>query len=123
MNKYDVVVNGSITLKVDNLKFGYPQTDGEGSGATDGNVMFREVLPARYTVKYLFNCMDEKTAQKVMQVRSMESCSVNYYDILTLSWVTKTMYPAGDDLVVRELLESGFIFEPYELRFIQMIPD
>jgi hypothetical protein len=123
MDKISLIINGNITLKPDGAAFGYPQTDGEGSGATDENVMYREVLPSRYTLKYRFDFPNEATAQKIMQARGMESCTVNYYDILTLSRVTKTMYPAGDDLVVHALLNNEYTFEPYELRFIQMIPN
>ena len=40
MEKYEVMINGSITLKADQMSWEYPQTDGEGSGATDENRLY-----------------------------------------------------------------------------------
>jgi hypothetical protein len=121
--KATITVNGSINLVPDKISYGYPQTDGEGSGATDENRMFREVLPERDTLKLLFSYPSEAVAQKLMQVRALVDCSVNFYDLRSRSRVTKTMYPVGDDLVTHALLSGEFIFEPYELRFVQMIPN
>lgn len=42
-----MLINGSITLTADGMGWEYPQTDSEGSGATDENLMIREVLPER----------------------------------------------------------------------------
>lgn len=121
--KTQVVVNGSITLNPDQFSYGYPQTDGEGSGATDENRMFREVLPERDTLKLLFNIPGEAVAQQLMQVRGLASCTVDFYDIRSRSRATKTMYPAGDDLVTGGMLNGDLWFEAYELRFVQMIPN
>jgi len=120
--KIEVVVNG-ITLKPNRLSYGYPQTDGEGSGATDENVMYREVLPERDTLKLEFPFPDEATAQKLMQVRGLVSCNVDFFDIRSLSRKTKVMYPVGDDLVTHSFINGALTFETYELRFVQMIPD
>ena len=121
--KYEVVVNGSITLRADGMAWGYPQTDGEGSGATDENVMYRERLPDRYTFKITFNYPDETVAQKILQVRGMTGCSVDYYDVMKRSRVTRQMYPVGDDIGAAVFIDGNFVFDPYELRFVQTIPD
>ena len=47
MEKYEVQINGKTKLKADQMSWEYPQTDGDGSGATDENVMIRDVLPER----------------------------------------------------------------------------
>jgi hypothetical protein len=122
-DKITVTVNGSVQLRPDKISYGYPQTDGEGSGATDENRMFREVLPERDTLKLLFSYPDEATAQKLMRVRALVDCQVDFYDLRSRARMTKTMYPVGDDLVTLGLLNGNLLFEPYELRFIQMIPN
>ena len=124
MEKYEVLINNSITLKADQMGWEYPQTDGEGSGATDENIMIREVLPERDKISLSFNGegMTEADIRKVLTVRKMDSCTVNYYDLWSGARVTRTMYPVSDAIKTKALIDGNFIVEPFELRFIQTIP-
>ena len=124
MEKYEVMINGSIILKADQMSWEYPQTDGEGSGATDENIMIREVLPERDKISLSFcgEGMTEADIRKVLTVRKMESCTVNYYDLRSGTRVTRTMYPVSDAIKTKALIDGNFIVESFELRFIQMIP-
>lgn len=124
MEKYEVLINGSITLKADQMSWEYPQTDGEGSGATDENIMIREVLPERDKISLSFKGegMTEADIRKVLTVRKMDSCTVNYYDLRSGARVTRTMYPVSDAIKTKALIDGNFIVESFELRFIQTIP-
>jgi hypothetical protein len=121
--KYEIVVNGNITLKAAGMHWEYPQTDGEGSGATDENVMFREVLPERDVLAAEFKYLTEAEVRAVLQVRAMTDCSVNFYDLRAGGRVTKKMYPVSDRIKAAQLLSGEFVVEPFELRFIQMQPN
>lgn len=124
MEKYEVMINGSIILKADQMSWEYPQTDGEGSGATDENIMIREVLPERDKISLSFRGegMTEADVRTVLAVRKMDSCTVNYYDLRSGSRVTRTMYPVSDAIKTKALIDGNFIVESFELRFIQTIP-
>lgn len=124
MEKYEVMINSSIILKADQMSWEYPQTDDEGSGATDENIMIREVLPERDKISLSFNGegMTEADIRKVLTVRKMDSCTVNYYDLQSGARVTRTMYPVSDAIKTKALIDGNFIVESFELRFIQTIP-
>lgn len=124
MEKYEVMINSSIILKADQMSWEYPQTDGEGSGATDENIMIREVLPERDKISLSFKGegMTEADIRTVLTVRKMDSCTVNYYDLRSGARVTRTMYPVSDAIKTKALIDGNFIVESFELRFIQTIP-
>lgn len=123
-DKYRVVINNSITLHPDGMGWDYPQTDSEGSGATDENVMYREVLPERDKITLSFSSgTAEATVQTILGVRALVSCTVNFWDLRTGTRVTKTMYPVSDEIKAKSLVNGDFIVEPFELRFIQTIPN
>lgn len=124
MEKYEVMINSSIILKADQMSWEYPQTDGEGSGATDENIMIREVLPERDKISLSFKGegMTESDIRKVLTVRKMDSCTVDYYDLRSGARVTRTMYPVSDAIKTKALIDGNFIVESFELRFIQTIP-
>lgn len=122
--KYEVIINNSITLTADGMSWEYPQTDGEGSGATDENMMYREVLPERDKIS-LFFAQDKTEAEirQILAVRAMDECSVNFYDLRAGKRLTKTMYPVSDAIKAKGLINGEFIVEPFELRFIQTVPN
>ena len=125
MEKYEVQVNGKTKLKADQMSWEYPQTDGDGSGATDENVMIREVLPERDKISLSFQGegLTEADIRMILTVRHYETCTGNYYDLHTGTRVTRTMYPVSDAIKTKYMTDSGeFIVEPFELRFIQTIP-
>lgn len=127
-DKYKVVItdssNNTTTLYPDGIGWDYPQTDGEGSGATDENVMYREVLPERDKITLSFSSgTTEATVQSILAVRKMVDCSVSFWDLRAGARVTKTMYPVSDEIKAKSLVNGDFIVEPFELRFIQTIPN
>ncbi len=122
-----MVIDGDIVLKADvGLSWEYPQTDGEGSGATDENVMIREVLPERdkLVLKFSGRNLSEADLRKILTVRRKDECTVNFYDIAEGKRMTKKMYPSADAINADLFFDDGeFVVEPFELRFIQMIPN
>ncbi len=125
--KYEVIIDSSTVLRPDvGISWEYPQTDGEGSGATDENVMIREVLPERdkLVLKFSGRGLTESEIRKILSVRRKEDCMVNFYDLADGKRLTKKMYPTADTINADFLLSDGeFVVEPFELRFIQMIPN
>ena len=98
MEKYEVLINGSITLEADGIGWEYPQTDSEGSGATD-------------------------EIRKILQVRAMTECTVKFYDLRAGAFLTKTMYPVSDAVTAHALINGEYIIEAFELRFVQTVPN
>lgn len=122
--KYEVIINDNITLTADGMSWEYPQTDGEGSGATDENIMYREVLPERDKISLSFaSDKTEAEIRQILQVRAMDECKVNYYDLRAGKRLTKQMYPVSDAIKAKALVNDQFIVEPFELRFIQTVPN
>ena len=123
MDRYEVKINDNIILKAAGMSWEYPQTDGEGSGANDENVFYREVLPERDKIVLKFdNDLSEKDIRTILAVRSMVECTVNYYDLREGERIDRIMYPVSDAIVAKALINGEFIVEPFELRFVQMIP-
>lgn len=122
MEKYQISVDGTV-IDCDKLAFDYPQTDSESSGATDANVMIRDVLPERMKLVCGFERIDEVKAATLLQIRAKVECSVNFYDLRTRTRVTRKMYPVADEIQVGYMLNGTFYCEPFELRFIQTVPD
>lgn len=122
--KYEVIINNSITLSADGMSWEYPQTDGEGSGATDENMMYREVLPERDKISLSF-AQDKTEAEirQILQVRAMDECDVNFYDLREGKRLTKKMYPVSDEIKAKTLINGEFFVEPFDLRFIQTVPN
>lgn len=122
--KYEVIINGSTVLTPDKMGWEYPQTDGEGSGATDENVMFREVLPERDKITLGFEKgRTEAEIRDILAVRALDECEVEFYDLREGKRLTKTMYPVADAINATLLIDGEFFCEPFELRFIQTIPN
>lgn len=126
--KYRVIINPSsinpIELNADGMGWEYPQTDGEGSGATDENVMIREVLPERDKITLTFEKgTKEAEIRKILNVRKMDECEVEFYDLREGKRLTKQMYPVSDAIKAAYLINDNFVVDPFELRFVQMIPN
>lgn len=121
-SKYEIVVDGE-TIACDGLSWEYPQTDSEASGATDENVMIRDVLPERMKLYCQFEYVDEAKAARLLKIRQKTECSVNFYDLRNRAFITRKMYPVADTIKAKMLADGTFYCEPFELRFIQTIPD
>ncbi len=127
-SKYLVIVNPSsnnpIEIEADGMGWEYPQTDGEGSSATDENVMIREVLPERDKITLRFEKgTTEAKIRQILAVRAMDECEVEFYDLREGDRLKKKMYPVSDEIKAAYLINNEFIVEPFELRFVQMIPN
>ena len=120
-SKYEIIVDGQ-TIAVDGLGWSYPQTDSESSGATDENVMIRDVLPERMKIVCTFEYMDEDKAAQVLQIRALTECTVDFYDLRSKGRRTLQMYPVADEIKAHMLINGTFYVEPFELRFIQTVP-
>ena len=123
MNKYEITVD-NIKFKVDQIGWDYPQTDSESSGATDDNVMYRDVLPRRMKLIVKFEKPNEEMASNILLMRAKKSCTVNFWDLETRTRVAKIMYPVSDQVNAKALFNSNeFLCDDIEVRFTQMIPD
>lgn len=127
-SKYSVIVNPSgenpIELEADGIGWEYPQTDGEGSGATDENVMIREVLPERDKITLRFEKgTSEEKIREILTVRKMKECEVEFYDLREGNRLTKKMYPVSDEIKAAYLINDEFVAEAFELRFVQTVPN
>lgn len=120
-SKHEIIVNGQ-TIAVDGISWEYPQTDSESSGATDANVMIRDVLPERMKIACTFQYMDEAKAAQVLQIRALTECTVDFYDLRSRGRRTLQMYPVSDEIKAHMLTNGTFYMEPFELRFIQTVP-
>lgn len=120
-SKHEIIVNGQ-TIAVDGISWEYPQTDSESSGATDANVMIRDVLPERMKIACTFQYMDEAKAAQVLQIRALTECEVDFYDLRSRGRRKLQMYPVADDIKAHMLINGTFYVEPFELRFIQTVP-
>ena len=123
MNKNEITVD-NVLYKVDQIGWDYPQTDSESSGATDDNVMYRDVLPRRMKLIVKFEKPNEELASIILQMRAKESCTVNFWDLETRTRKERVMYPTSDQVNASLLFnDNNFLCEDIEIRFTQMIPD
>ena len=127
-SKYLVIVNPSaaepIELEADGMGWEYPQTDGEGSTTTDENVMIREVLPERDKITLRFDKgTSEAKIRQILTVRAMDECEVEFYDLREGDRLTKKAYPVSDEIKAAYLINGEFVVEPFELRFVQTVPN
>ena len=122
MNKYQVQVDG-VTYDFDGIWWDYPQTDSESSGASENNVMYREVLPERMKFGVQVMKPNESRCSTLLKMCKKESASVNFYDLREMKRVTRTMYIVSDQVNAELLHDGTFNCDDFEIRFIQMVPD
>lgn len=123
MKKHEILVDGE-KFKLDQIGWDYPQTDSESTGATDDNVMYRDVLPRRMKFIGRFEKPDEIIASKILQMRKKESCLVNFWDLEKRERVERNMYPTSDQVNALQMMDTDeFLCNDIEIRFTQMIPD
>ena len=126
MKKNEILVD-SIKYIIDGIWWDYPQTDSESSGATDDNVMYRDVLPRRVKFGATLKVPDEERASNIINVRKKEECMVDYWDLETRGRVLRKMYPVCDAVAAKVLFNNDgseeFLCEDIEIRFTQLVPD
>ena len=126
LKKYEVLIDNK-KYTVHGIWWDYPQTDSESSAPSDDNVLYRDVLPRRVKVGFLFQNLNELEASQILLERKKEQSEVNYYDLETQQRVTRTMFPVSDSVSAKVLFENNteeeFICGDIELRYTQMVPD
>ena len=120
-SKTEIIVDGQ-TISVDGLSWEYPQTDSESSGATDANIMIRDVLPERMKIACTFQYMDEEKAAQILKIRALTECTVDFYDLRSRGRRSLRMYPVADEIKAHILIDGTFYVEPFEMRFVQTVP-
>lgn len=127
LKKYEVLID-NVKYTINDIWWDYPQTDSESSGATDDNVMYRDVLPRRVKVGFLFQNPSQSLTSQILEARKKKECLVNYWDLETGDRIERKMYPTCDQVNAKILFnnndgEEEFVCDDIELRFTQMIPD
>lgn len=126
--EYDIIQN-SITehFVADKVAYKYPQTDGDGAGATVENIMYLDPLEERMTFIAKYERPDEITVSKLLKLVKNRTATVKFFDIREQQTVEKVCYLVLEDINCEYCLdkngEEEFVCEPFELQCIQQIPD
>lgn len=121
MEKYQVKFNGTLLTFDSDMFWDYPQDDTEESGANQNNDLTREVLPERMKLGGTCLYADESTMSMLLKARARHSGTLEFYDIRKQDWRTITAYPVSDEARASYIDDKGdFVFENFELRFVQM---
>ena len=107
----------------DDISYEYAQLDGENAGRSDDGVMYRDVIGL--TNKVFFDFKDYRSKEeisKILKLLKKTSCTLYYYDLAELEWITKNMYVVGDAVKVK-IIDGTITCEPFQIRFIQMDTD
>lgn len=125
-NRYDYsITQGDITEYFHAQKVGYryPQTDGDGAGATDENVMFLDPLPERMTFIAKYDKPEEQETVKLLQMAKKRSGTIRFFDYREQKFVSKICYIIAEEIDPEYLIDGEFVCNPFTIEFIQQIPD
>ncbi|MCM1286544.1 MAG: hypothetical protein NC213_10235 [Acetobacter sp.] len=111
-----------VLLTFDSAMFwDYPQDDTDESGANQNNDLTREVLPERMKLGGTCLYADEKTMRVLLKARAKHSGNLEFYDLRKGEWRNIVAYPVADEARASYIDDNGdFVFENFELRFVQM---
>lgn len=122
MNKNQFKVD-NVVFSADAVGYEYSQLDGESAGRSDDGTMYRDVIGLTNKVSYDFNDFrSEEDISNILKLLEKTSCSLYYYDLKEMNWVTKDMYVVGDAIQAKAI-GTEFTSEPFQIRFIQMDVD
>ncbi len=122
MKKSEFKVDNELFV-ADDISYEYAQLDGDNAGRSDDGVMYRDVIGLTNKVSYDFkDYRSEEEISKILKLLKKTSCSLYYYDLLEMEWITKNMYVVGDS-VKAKIIEDSITSEPFQIRFIQMDTD
>lgn len=122
MNKNQFKVD-NVVFSADAVGYEYSQLDGESAGRSDDGTMYRDVIGLTNKVSYDFNDFrSEEDISNILKLLEKTSCSLYYYDLKEMNWVTKDMYIVGDAIQAKAI-GTEFTSEPFQIRFIQMDVD
>ena len=125
-DKYDFsITQGDITeyFHAQSVAYSYPQTDGDGAGATDENVMFLDPLPERMAFIAKYETPEEQETAKLLQMAKKRTGEIRFFDFREQKFVTKVCYIVAENVTPAYLIDGEFVCEPFEVDFIQQIPD
>ena len=122
MKKSEFKVDNELFV-ADDISYEYAQLDGDNAGRSDDGVMYCDVIGLTNKVSYDFkDYRSEEEISKILKLLKKTSCSLYYYDLLEMEWITKNMYVVGDSVKVK-IIEDSITSEPFQIRFIQMDTD
>lgn len=125
--KNEIVVNSKILITVDKLSYEYSQQDSEASGNSEDGTMYRDVIGLKNKIYCKFEDPELRTGtnlDNLLELISLSSMNVNYYDRRKKARTTKSMYFVVDKIELNPCeINNDYIAEPFEARFIQMTID
>ena len=125
--KWEIVVNGNILIKIDIPSFEYAQQDSEASGNSEDGTMYRDVIGLKNKVYCEFHDPENRCGENLdnlLSLLDLSSMTVNYWDRKAKGRVTKSMYFVCDKIKLNPCeINDDYIAEPFEARFIQMTID
>lgn len=124
--KYDYsITQDGITsfFHAQKVGYSYPQTDGDGAGATDENVMYLDPLPERMTFIAKYDVPSEEETVKLLQCAKKRNGTIRFFDFREQKFVDRICYIVLEDIEPEYLIDGEFVCNSYEVSFIQQIPD
>lgn len=122
MNDSDFEVDGTI-FSADGISWEYAQLDGDNSGRSEDGTMYRDVVGLTNKISYDFiDFRSEKEISDILKLLEKASCSLKYYDLKEMAFITKNMYVVGDAVKLKKIGNQR-TSEPFQIRFIQMDTD
>lgn len=125
-NKYDYsITQDDVTeyFHAQSVGYSYPQTDGDGAGATDENVMYLDTLPERMTFIAKYEHPEEEETAKLLRMIKKRTGEIRFFDFREQKFVSKICYIVAENVTPTFLIDGEFICDPFEVNFIQQIPD
>ena len=112
-----------ILFSADAIGYEYQQLDGDNAGRSDDGTMYRDVIGLTNKVSYDFSDFrDEQEISNILKLLEKTECSLKYYDLKEMNFITKRMYVVGDAIKLKKIGEERTV-EPFQIRFIQMNTD
>ena len=112
-----------INFSADAISYEYQQLDGDNAGRSDDGTMYRDVIGLTNKVSYDFSDFrSEQEISNILRLLEKTECSLKYYDLKEMNFITKRMYVVGDAVKLKKIGEERTV-EPFQIRFIQMDVD
>lgn len=117
MEKKHFKINDKV-YTADNIAWEYSMQEGEQAGRTDDGSMWHDVIGMLSKVYYDFmDYKDEDGVSELINLIGESDVNVTYYDLKSKSFVTRSMYIAGDKITAK-LINGSFVIEPFQIRLI-----
>ncbi len=126
VDKFDYSITqegGTQYFKAQKVAYSYPQTDGDGAGATDENVMYLDPLPERMTFIAKYEMPEEEETVKLLRCAKKRSGTIRFFDFREQDFVDRICYIVLENIEPEYMIDGEFVCNPYEVSFVQQIPD